>query len=162
MNYGTVSKLMSKEDLGGLLCLQHLEDIEVLRNTYDGYLLSSWEKTIGCNKVELGSTVIPLSHSEEIKNQVLSRLALRTKTDEFSEKQPVFRIVDIERNVLAVVMHEGFLDSLKDDAGKLTLIEELLKLFYVYCKYEEAAKTSLFSTYVKLLSFESSETEAIA
>lgn len=154
---------MSKEDLGGMLCLQHLENIEVLSNTRNGYLLSSWEKTIeNCNKVELGSTVIPLSHSEEIKNQVLSRIVLKTKTDPDAKTPPVFRIVDIERNVFAIVLYEGFLESLVGDSGKLVLIEELLKLLYVYCKIEDVAKTDLFTTYVKLLSYENTKVAAIA
>lgn len=164
MNYSSLSKIMAKEDLGGLLCLQQLENIDLLQNTYNGYLLSSWEKTIeNCNKVELGSTVIPLSHSEEIKNQVLSRLASSgQQTNPDVPLAPVFRIVDIERNAFAIVINEGFLDSLQNDQGKLTLIEELLKLFYVYCKFEDVAKTSLFSTYVNLLSYENPKATAIA
>lgn len=162
LNYDTLVGIMSKEDLSEMLCLQHLENVDVLQY-FNGYLLSSWERTIdNCDKVELGSTVIPLSHSETIKNQVLSRLALKANVDNSSNCNPVFKIVDIERNTFAIVLYEGFIESIGNDSGKLALIEELLKLFYVYCKVEDVANTSLFSTYIDLLSMTTTRDTAVA
>jgi hypothetical protein len=100
--------------------------------------------------------VIPLSHSEESKNQVLSKLLGDNSSSEFDVNKSTFKVIDVDRGVLAVIVQPNFLAEVNTENGKMKLIEGLLKLFYVYCKKEDVAKSSLFATYVSMLSKQTS------
>ena len=63
LNYQVIRRFFSLEDLAGLVSYQQSNGLEIFNNFYNGVLLSSWEKTSGPLKAELGSAVIPRSDS---------------------------------------------------------------------------------------------------
>ena len=70
------------------------------------------EKTSGPLKAELGSAIIPLSDSEEVKNYVIMRLNTHVTQEDINELD-FYKVVDIERNTFCIVFNEGFLQVFK-------------------------------------------------
>lgn len=148
LDYEVLRRFIPLNDLSGLLGFQQVPEISQLKVT-DNSLLSRWESTAGTrHRQELDSTVVPLSYS--IEKETLERLK-NTSLDGIGESKSTFRVTDIERDSMVVVMYEGFIDSIKQDSVKLSLVTQLLSLSYVYCRAEEVSKTELFRTYVDLL-----------
>lgn len=157
LDYSKVRQVLSAEDAALLLNLQQLYVVPFIQDNYLGYLLSSWEGSANAeHKVELYSTVVPLSYSEGSKESNL----LRLKKDEAvhmdilgidQPDRPVFELVDFNREAFAIVLNPGFTDSVKEPAVQMALVKAILKLFYVYFKAYEVSCHNIFAAYVKLL-----------
>lgn len=157
LDYSKVRQVLSAEDAAMLLNLQQLYVAPFIQDNYFGYLLSSWESSANAEqKVELTSTVVPLSYSEGSKESNL----LRLKKDErvFQDilvidqpNQQVFELVDFNREAFAIILNPGFVDSVREPAVQMELVKAILKLFYVYFKAYQVSSHNIFASYVKLL-----------
>lgn len=150
LNYDTIRPIMSMEDLSGLLSLQHDHNIQILKNIYTSILLSSWDKTINQKyKVELDSTVLPLSYSEEIIKDVSLRF---NSNDEINDENTnTFKVVDIDRNTLCIVLNKNFSSNILNKNTERELITSILKVFYVYNKVNDVSKNQIFTRYLESL-----------
>lgn len=151
LDYQLIRKFFSLEDLAGLVSFQQSNGLEVFNNFYNGVLLSSWEKTSGPLKAELGSAIIPLSDSEEVKNYVIMRLNTHVTQEDINELD-FYKVVDIERNTFCIVFNEGFLQSVQTSfESMLSFVRNILKVFYVYHSVDVVSKQPLFKTYIDML-----------
>lgn len=152
LDYEKIRKFFSLEDLAGLLSIQENTEIETFKLiTLRTVLLSSWEKTSGALKVELGSTVIPLSYSEEVKSYVSQMLNASDDVASQNVQDSVYRVVDIERNTFCIVLKPGFSALHESSEALLNFVKDILKVFYVYHKVEDVSKEPIFKTYLTLL-----------
>jgi len=145
LDYDVCRKFISVDDISGLLGFQQIPELAGYTVSTDISLLSRWESTTG-NRLELDSTVIPLSHSKE--KDVLERLK---NTSGYDDQLPVFKVVDIERDFTAVIVNEGFMEAIKNNSTKKSLIDSLLDVSYKYGKIHDVSKTPLFRAYMDLL-----------
>lgn len=151
LNYDLIRPLMSMEDLSELLSIQHSNIIQILKNIYSDILLSSWEKTINQkHKVELDSTVIPLSYSEEIIKNISNRFE-QSINENVDDNSKSFRVVDIDRNILCVVVNKDLFTNVLDKNIEKELITSILKVFYVYSKVNEVSRSQIFTRYLESL-----------
>jgi len=151
LNYQVIRRFFSLEDLAGLVSYQQSNGLEIFNNFYNGVLLSSWEKTSGPLKAELGSAVIPLSDSEEVKNYVSTRLNSVEDINDVDELE-FYKIVDIERNTFCIIVKEGFNQRIAASFElMLNFIRNILRVFYVYHSVDVVSKQPLFKTYVDML-----------
>lgn len=151
LDYQLVRKILSLEDLAGLISFQQSNSLEVFNGFYNGVLLSSWEKTSGHLKAELGSAVIPLSDSEEVKKYVSMRIT-SPNTSEDINGDDLYKIIDIERNTFCIVFKEGFTQlALSSFDVQLNFIRNILKVFYVYHSVDVVSKQPMFKYYIEML-----------
>lgn len=151
LDYEKIRKYFSMEDLAGLLSIQDSGSFNVFQKfTLRTVLLSSWEKTSGVLSAELGSAVIPLSYSEEVKSYVTMKIVGDDVTSQ-EVNEPSYRIVDIERNTFCIVLYPGFLKLQEVVESLLNFVRDILKVFYVYHKVEDVSKEPIFRFYLDLL-----------
>lgn len=149
LNYDVIRKYVSTDDLSGLLGFQQTPEIGSLKMTAQDSLLSRWEgSATQRNRLELDSGVVPMSYSKE--KEVLSRLC-KSGFDSFDEKQFIYKVVDIDRDNIVVIMYQGFVEEIKTFNVLKELVTQLLAQCYVYCKVEQVSRFTLFKTYVDLL-----------
>lgn len=152
LDYEKIRKFFSMEDLASLLSIQETSVLETFKLiSLRTVLLSSWEKTSGALKVELGSTVLPLSYSEEVKRYVTQRLTAEENAASQDVKNSVYRVVDIERNTFCIVLKPGFTKLHESSESLLEFVRDILKVFYVYHKVEDVSREPIFKTYLNLL-----------
>lgn len=160
LDYGVVRTVLSIEDAAQLLNLQHLYVAPFLMDCYANHLLSSWGSSCTQElKVELDSSVTPLSYSGEFKENNFLKLRGDYDHDYYGidnsavadKNKPAYELVDFERKSLALVLKPGFIDYVNTSQGKYSLITALLKLFYVYSKVSSVSMTKVFSEYIKVL-----------
>ena len=154
LEYEKIRKYFSLEDLAGLLCVQESDQLGSFSSFKEfslrTVLLSSWMKTSGALAVELGSAVIPLSYSKEVKNYVLVKLSEQDVVSQNID-DPVYRIVDIERNTFCIVLKPGFVKLHNSVEALLDFVKDILKVFYVYHKVEVVSREPIFKAYLNLL-----------
>lgn len=158
VDYSVLRRFISQNDLSGLLSFQQSPVVDILSagfgksDTVAGYstdsLLSRWEESAGQRyRDELDSTVVPMSHS--LEKETLTRLKKSLDSTDIEDR--VYKVVDIDKRSIVVVVYEGFIEEIKNPQTKYTLVKQLLTLSYVYCRVEEVSKSQLFRTYVDLL-----------
>lgn len=98
----------------------------------------------------VNSTLTPLKQLPSYEKELVERLfTADAKTDLYTE---AFRLSDIGRDTLAIVIYPGFFVDGCSTALQLSLIEAVLKVLYVYDTHSEVSKTPLFLRYLELLS----------
>ena len=148
LNYAKMRELMSVEDVSAFLHFQSTDQIAVLKGVDCSILLSSWEQTRSTNDpTELASVVIPLSQSEATANDAMQRyLSPATDLD-----IPVFQILVVEREVLVVVVRQGFDEVMQQPARELDFLREVLKQYYVYLDVHQVSSLQVFRNYLERL-----------
>ena len=148
LNYAKMRELMSVEDVSAFLHFQSTDQIAVLKGVDCSILLSSWEQTRSTNDpTELASVVIPLSQSEATANDARQRY-LTPATD---LEIPVYQLVDVERDVLVVVIREGFEESMQQPAQALDFLRAVLKEYYIYMEVHQVSSMQVFRNYLERL-----------
>ena len=166
VDYTILRKYISQNDLSGLLGFQQSPEVDVLNtgsksknDTVSGSscdsLLSRWEISADERyREELDSTIVPMSYS--LEKETLTRL--KSSLESTDVETPIFKVIDIQKDITLVVVYEGFLEGIKDTKTRYALIKQLLTLSYVYCKVEKVSETLLFSSYLDLLQSSTVET----
>lgn len=158
VDYSVLRRFISQNDLSGLLGFQQSPVVDIMSVGFGksdsiaqystDSLLSRWEESAGQRyKEELDSTVVPMSYS--LEKETLTRLKKSLDSNEI--ESPIFKVIDIDKRNIVVVLYEGFIEGIKDPKVKYNLVKQLLSLSYVYCRVEEVSKSQLFRTYVDLL-----------
>ena len=148
LNYAKMRELMSVEDVSAFLHFQSTDQIATLRGVDRSILLSSWEQTRSTNDpAELASVVIPLSQSEATAIDSAQRyLTPATDLD-----IPVYQLVDVEREVLVVVVRQGFEEIMQQPAHALEFLREVLKQYYIYLEVHQVSSLQVFRNYLERL-----------
>lgn len=148
LDYSKIREHFSLTDCAGLLSLQEDNGIVPFSNKHwFGHLLSSWGKSATSAQVlELDSTIRPLSHGDDIKGELLTRLE---PTDD--EEIPPYELVNIERGCAYLVVYPGFVKAMQHSEERLELTRKVLKVFYVHNKVQDVSRSEMFSDYVTML-----------
>ena len=148
LNYAKMRELMSVEDVSAFLHFQSTDQIATLRGVDRSILLSSWEQTRSTNDpAELASVVIPLSQSEATAIDSAQRyLTPATDLD-----IPVYQLVDVEREVLVVVVRQGFEEIMQQPAHELEFLREVHKQYYIYLEVHQVSSLQVFRNYLERL-----------
>lgn len=64
---------------------------------------------------------------------------------------PVYQLVDVEREVLIVVIREGFAQVMQDNAKALDFLRDVLKQYYVYLEVHQVSSLQVFRNYLERL-----------
>lgn len=148
LNYAKMRELMSVEDVSAFLHFQTTDWIAPLRGAECSILLSSWEQTRSANDpAELASVVIPLSQSEATANDAMQRNLVPAMDLDI----PVYQLVDVEREVLIVVIREGFSEVMQDNAKALDFLRDVLKQYYIYMDVHQVSTLQVFRNYLERL-----------
>lgn len=148
LNYAKMRELMSVEDVSAFLHFQTTDWIAPLRGAECSILLSSWEQTRSANDpTELASVVIPLSQSEATASDAMQRNLVPAMDLDI----PVYQLVDVEREVLIVVIREGFSEVMQDNAKALDFLRDVLKQHYIYMDVHQVSTLQVFRNYLERL-----------
>ena len=148
LNYAKMRELMSVEDVSAFLHFQTTDWIAPLRGAECSILLSSWEQTRSANDpTELASVVIPLSQSEATASDAMQRNLVPAMDLDI----PVYQLVDVEREVLIVVIREGFSEVMQDNAKSLDFLRDVLKQYYIYMDVHQVSTLQVFRNYLERL-----------
>ena len=148
LNYAKMRELMSVEDVSAFLHFQTTNWIAPLRGAECSILLSSWEQTRSANDpTELASVVIPLSQSEATASDAMQRNLVPAMDLDI----PVYQLVDVEREVLIVVIREGFSEVMQDNAKALDFLRDVLKQYYIYMDVHQVSTLQVFRNYLERL-----------
>jgi len=103
----------------------------------------------------LSSTILPLSQSQEISENVLSRLtnsvdSSLSYTNTTSSSELGYKFVIIQNNIL-VILDEGFLSKINTPPLKFTFIQQLIKKCYTLMSITEVSVLNIFSLYLRAL-----------
>lgn len=155
-NYEKLRSIQSVHDIAQLTTLQELEELRingVIRSDALSPLFSRWKETSqGNQNSELASVIPNLSHSKDLKCEVLSRLS--NQTDSFSpsnEDTPKYKIVDVGRETIAVVLYAGYIEYESNPNQFTDIIAKLLQSLYVYHSVTDVSATALYKYYVQSL-----------
>lgn len=148
-DYAQMRQVFSIEDLTGLLALQSgANSIVPVSRYYEGRLLNHWMSSAkGAQSVELDSTVIPRSCSDDVRKEAFGRLSEEVDGDESS----AYEVISTERGLVFVVLNPKFTKAISSIDEQLEFLRKILKVFYVYQTPKEVAYSSVFSDYVGLL-----------
>ena len=64
---------------------------------------------------------------------------------------PVYQLVDVEREVLIVVIREGFAEVMQDNAKALDFLRDVLKQYYIYMDVHQVSTLQVFRNYLERL-----------
>lgn len=147
LDYNKLRSLMSLSDLSAFLHFQIYDKLFIFDDE-NITLLSSWEQTCQENeRVELVSTVVPLSLKEESKNYIFESM---NNSNEIRYSKP-YNVIDLDRGYYSVVIYPGFQGYINTKENKVQFIEDLIKVLYNYMSNEEVAQQKLFLHYVDSL-----------
>lgn len=153
LNYSKLKSILSINDLAQLNSLQSIEEIFTIKELDSNWcLFSSWMSNAQeSEKVELDSVITQLSCSKDLQRDLLERLSLDYAPLVYDYNEPKYKILDLNRDVTAVVLNPGFVDFERDKLNQFTFISDLLKSLYVYYTISEVSTYSLYNKYVHLL-----------
>lgn len=149
LDYNVVRQCLSIEDILEFVSLQNNSNLEFMQGLFSETLFSGWTESANVDlKVELDSTIRPLLYSKDIVERALARLNDTYIKDKESE---TFKVIDISREVVAVVVYPGFISSITTIGTSFKIIKQLLKTMYIYSKVNVVSSHPLFGMYLKLL-----------
>lgn len=145
LNYSKLLGLLSLSDLSAFLKFQNCDNYSITSGENIA-LLSSWERSCqNDERVELDSTVVPLSCEEEATAYIKeSFLANQSAKDTVP-----FKVVDLDREHYGVVIYPGFTEYILTNSNKVTFIEALLELLYKYFEIHEVSEFPIFKDYLR-------------
>ena len=149
LDYNVVRQCLSIEDILEFVSLENNNKFDFMQGMFSEALFSGWMKSADKDLlVELDSTIRPLLYNKDIINRALVRFNDTYIKDKESE---TFKVVDISREVVAVVIYPGFISSSTNIVTSFKIIKKLLKTMYIYSKVNTVSCHPLFGTYLKLL-----------
>lgn len=153
LNYPTLKTLLSLNDLAQLISLQKLDEIKIIKELDSTQcLFNSWRNSTQKSQLtELDSVLEPLSCSKDLTLDLIERLSLCNAPMSYDYTLPSYKILDLNREVTAVILNPGFMDFESDKINYTNFISDLLKSLYVYNTVTEVSNYPLFNSYVHLL-----------
>ena len=153
LDYTKLRGLVSVQDISAFLSLQRTDKIDLVKSTYNSYLLTSWKQNRSNDeRAELDSVVVSLSYSEATVKELYESLADKFIEEPMDGKaRDPYEIIDITREAFAVVIKPGFLTLQKSNKDHLDLLRKVLKVFYEYQQPHEVASLAIYNLYLRLL-----------
>lgn len=147
LDYRKVRQVLSLDDMAEWFYMNDRFEINKVRLS-NTYLETAWHSFSPTDQLEVRNSVLPLSGSEEIASSANHRLT--AKTDNISN--PVgnqnYQFIRIENN-LYVVLSEGFMTTMQDQAEMLDFVKKYLKECYAMVSVADVSKLSIFELYMK-------------
>lgn len=147
LDYSKLLGLLSLSDLSAFLYFQNCDNYSIISEDNNA-LLSSWERTCPSDKrVELDSTVVPLSLKEDAATYIKESF----ETISTVEGRAPYKVVDLDREHYGVIVYPGFTESMLTNNNKVAYYEEHLKLLYKYFEIHEVSPQAIFKDYLRSL-----------
>lgn len=145
LNYSKLLGLLSLSDLSAFLNFQNCDSYSIITGKNNA-LLSSWEQSCqNDERVELDSTVVPLSCEEQAAAYVRESFQVSTNTHDLAP----YRVVDLDREHYGVIVYPGFSEYILTTSNKVTYIESILELLYKYFEIHEVSELAIFKDYLR-------------
>lgn len=147
LEYSKVRQVLSLDDMAEWVYMNDRFEINRVKLS-NCHLGNVWHSLSPTDKLEIQNSVQPLSGSEEIASSANHKL------NEISDKigNPLgnqnYQFIRID-NILYVVLSEGFLSTMKDQALLREFIEKYLKECYAMVSVADVSKLSIFELYMK-------------
>lgn len=155
LDFALLREIVSLNDLAGMEILNTLGDRLGLAEHSAWPLADAWTRGYheghALNKYYF-ETVVPFSEVPSTKTDLIDRLfSIDARNDRYEKP---FIIYDMAPNHIGVVIYPGFFTGEDGNCAEhqFSLLEELVKALYVYAPLHEVAATSVFHTYLGLLS----------
>ena len=94
-------------------------------------------------------TLLPYANDQSIKNEIENRLfSSESKLDNYDEP---YKAYDLGNGVCGVVVYPGIGDRIDSAEIQKSLVDSILKVFYVYSTSDDVASSAIFYRYLELL-----------
>ena len=157
LNYSELSKVLSTNDISQMLALENYESNTLTLGLSNNYISRSfWNSAHGSQKAEL-DFVESLARDCDVIKDLINRLSVvgnnqcYTQTDNEIENKCYFKLVDINKEVSAIIVEQDFLIAINDENNIIKLISTVLKNLYTYYTVAEVAAFKVFDKYVSIL-----------
>lgn len=164
LNYGSVRKVLSIEDMAQLYCINCVPKSvnEVLSSLGDS-LINNIFRQHGMTpqqEKEVKEIIHPLAMAESTLAEVLARLSpigshatnLPQNTTHFSPEGVLYHnVVSLHDGVSAFIIKRGFLDAIRDRSYALKVASDHLKVLYSNDTIQSVSSSQPFAYYLKLL-----------
>lgn len=153
LDFREMRRVFSTADLAELLASQgFLQGLvgATQEFVYADPLYSEWGRVGGEDATFLNNTLTEMVGAETTRNSAAARLFAPETRRERDEK--AFITYDISPTVGAVVVYPGQFVLGVQSSHQLSLLEEILKTFYVYQTHTEVARSPWFRLYLRALS----------
>lgn len=158
LDYGQLRSILSLEDMSGLLALQDIKAVTRDESVLSRTLLNSWaESAKGTHETELNTSIIPLSRSTELKEEIFKRLSEETNQPSIWNSgtadltSTYFKVVELGRSGAAQVLYPGYPNFISNPENEYAVVKTQLQLFYVYLKTYQVSVLPVFRRYLSLL-----------
>ena len=150
LDYEVLKKFISLDDLRMFLKFQESSFSNSFGFISRSVLFNSWVQRSQCARSELDSDYIPLANSEKDNDTIKEMLSLTLGQSQDDTKP--YAVIDISREIVAVVVRPGLNEYLEKKEGQLQIVRDILKALYASAEVHEVSSTPLFKKYVELLS----------
>lgn len=153
INYDVVLSNLSKEDLAQYFALGNF-DKRIFGGEYysclpEALLASTADKS---KYSKIYDEVYTYSQDDSIKKGLVDRLFnSNNKTNTYESP---FRVVDLTTEYCGVIIYPGYFIQDSNTELQKAVLEEILKVLYVYGATHEVASTTFFQSYLKLVSLD--------
>lgn len=153
LNLKVLKNILSVNDLVMFLALQkHFE--RIVGCMPPDILLWMWTDVNQLDSetlIEYGyQNLLPLSEDVSLQNELSARLFDSNSKSNHYEKP--FIVCDITPDVAGIVIYPGYFDKINKIELQKKVVEEVLRILYVYCAPHVVADTVFFKRYLELLS----------
>ncbi len=143
-NYSNIRPKLAINDIASFIAFSNitkLDDRELFSSPHaHNFKFSSEEE-----EQEFRNSVLPLSNTEEIADNLRTRLENYSSIDNNSLP---YSFITFSDNIFAV-LHEGFALKIKDLSFKINFIKDYLKEIYKHDQIKDVSQTEAFTLYLK-------------
>lgn len=144
LDYQWLTQYSSVKDIASLVNLQSLEPMASLVQPCYKHLVDTWVRGSPEYKEDIERVVLPDSSSDEYTKANLDALG-------GEPAEQYWKMLDIDRDILGIVVYPGILTALAEPDTKLTFLRQIVELFYGYLPMHEVARKRVFANYLAAL-----------
>ena len=144
LDYDWMTQYSSVDDIASLVNLQRLEPLASMVQPCYKHLVDAWVRSRPEAKEEIDRVIVTASTSSDYDDSNLEDL----------DGEPVdqyWKMLDIDKSILGIVVYPGILTALADPNTKLTFLRQIVELFYGYLPMHEVARKKVFANYLLAL-----------
>lgn len=143
-NYSDLRSKLAINDIASFIAFNNVVKLDDkylfhIPNVYTFNFSTEEEKKEFCN------SVLPLSNTEEIADNLRTRLENYSSID--NNNLP-YSFINFSNNIFAV-LHEGFALKIKDLSFKINFVKDYLKEAYKHQQIKDVSRTDAFRLYLK-------------
>lgn len=144
LDYQWLTQYSSVDDIASIVNLQSLEPLASMAEPCSKHLVDAWVRSYPESKEEIDRVIVTASSSDEYTRSNLDAL-----NDEPADQY--WKMLDIDKGILGIVVYPGILTALADPNTKLTFLRQIVELFYGYLPMHEVARKRVFANYLTAL-----------